>query len=239
MIPGKLIIRFLSLIVLTVATCNLSAQFGIKAGLSVSNFYYTETGPVPDLSYEVDLRPYLSYDIESVQLGEQKALPGFYISAYYEFNLTRWFSLQPEISFVQKGTNFSQSNYENLTYKVRMNYLEFPLLVGFKYVNKEKIVSKFYLGGHASFRLHAVKVVETHNSDKTKTTLSNTNTAVFGLNIGNTLKFHIKKGFLILDLRAVIDLSDAFNIPEDQIRIYHQIQNIKTTGFYISVGHEF
>ena len=237
--PENFILRLIFLIVFTNTFNCLYGQFGLKAGISISNFYYPNQGPVPNLSYEVDLRPYFGYDIESVQLGEQKALPGFYISGYYEFNLTHWFSLQPELSFVQKGTNFSQHDYEDITYKIRINYLEIPLLIGFKYINKEKIESKFYMGGHASFRLSALKIVGTHNSEVTTTRLNNANAAVFGIDFGNILKYNIKKGFLILDLRAVIDVSDAFFIPDDQIRIYHKIQDIRTTGLYISVGYEF
>ncbi len=51
-----------------------NAQFGVKLGTTISNFYYTDKEIDPYIGYDIDLRPYLGYDIEWVQLGEQKPL---------------------------------------------------------------------------------------------------------------------------------------------------------------------
>ena len=215
------------------------AQFGVKTGLAVSNFYYADIGPVPDLSYEIDLRPYLGYEAEMVQLGEQNPLltPG--LAIYMEFDLLHWLSLQPEISYVQKGTNFSQNEYEPIIYRVRINYIEIPLLVNFKYVNREKIISQFYTGGYASFRLTALKEVATYGTDVQKTWLDNAQAVTFGLHMGNTLKYKAGKGFILLDVRAFLDLSDALSVPGDQVPLYTEIQKVRNTGAYFMLGYEF
>lgn len=76
-------ILFASLVFLFSFPERVEAQFGIKAGTTISNFYYT--GDLnPKLEYDIDLRPFLSYDIEFAQLGNQNPLIAPYIVVYME-----------------------------------------------------------------------------------------------------------------------------------------------------------
>ena len=99
------------------------SQPGFKVGLTMANFSYTDMGPEPDLNYEVDLRPYLGYDIEWVQLGKQKPVLSPYLSLYHSFELGKSFYIRPELSFIQKRVNFNKFEYEKVIYKVKISYL--------------------------------------------------------------------------------------------------------------------
>ena len=72
------VIGFSGLICYNVA----SAQIGFKLGLAASSFSY-KNKLYPDLGFEVDLRPYLGYDIEWIQTGDQKPIFSPYISIFY------------------------------------------------------------------------------------------------------------------------------------------------------------
>lgn len=226
------------LILLLVCSFNSSfAQYGIRLGLSASSFYYKDIGPTPNIGYEVDLRSYLGYDVEWIQLNDQKLLYAPYISVYRIFNLTNRFSFQPEISFTQKGVDFSQYEYEKIKYKIKINYLEIPLVLNFKFLDKEKVSSNLYFGGYTAIKLNAVKKIEMQDYEN-KSYLNNAKLFEYGINYGLTTKFSLLNQNFLIDLRAFTALSDALTIPDDQVKLYHEIQKVRNLGIYITIGYE-
>lgn len=215
------------------------AQFGAKLGTTISSFYYTDKEMNPNLSYDIDLRPYLGYDIEWVQLGNQKPVVYAYLGAYYNYKFSNRFGLRPEVSFTQKGVSFSQSEYESIIYKVKISYLEVPLSIAYKIIKKEKFESELYLGGYGAFKLNAVKRVAFHNSSTETTNLSTVEKFDAGIHFGMNFKYKLFEKFVLLDIRVFQGLMDIFNMPEDQPILYHTTQKTKTTGLYITLGYEF
>lgn len=51
-----------------------ASPIGVKLGFTAAAFSYTDRQMEPYKDLEIDLRPYLGYDIKWVQLGEQKPL---------------------------------------------------------------------------------------------------------------------------------------------------------------------
>lgn len=220
-------------------TNTLPAQIGLKMGLSISNFKYDGGSFTPYQGYEADLRPYLGYDIEWVQLTDQKPNLGPYLGVYYAFAFAKRFSIQPELSFTQKGVNFSQAEYQNIKYKVKINYLELPLSVTCNYLIKEKFIGALYAGGFGSIRLNAVKKIETPYTELSKTSLDNAKSFEGGVHMGLNFKYAVSDQLLFLDIKYCHGLSDVFYANDDQIRIYEEAQNVRNLGLNFSIGYEF
>lgn len=215
------------------------AQLGVKLGTTASNFYYTEKGNNPDIGYEIDLRPYLGYDVGWVQLGDQKAVVAPFVGLYYQLRLNNRFVIRPEVSFTQKGVSFSQFDYERVIYQVKISYLEIPLSVACQFIKKEKFVSELYAGGFWAFRLNALKRVAVHRAPVAKTKLTNVSSFDVGIHFGLAFKYTLFGNFMVMDLRLFQGLHDIFTAPEDQPELYHRTQKTKITGFNITVGYEF
>jgi len=235
---SKYSVTILLIAVLILSFCSSHAQYGIKLGMTGSSFYYPNQGPDPHLSFDIDLRPYLGYDVEWIQLGDQKPLYAPYLSIYRSFNLANRFTIQPEIGITQKGVNFSQYEFEEVIYKVKITYIDIPVSINYTWLLKEKIESKIYVGGFADIKLKAVKIVESLTANY-KETLRNVNTFNFGINYGISFKFKLAEQFFLLDLRGYSGLSNAMYISDDQVPMYHEIQDVRITGINILLGYEF
>lgn len=224
---------------LTLSLPLASAQIGIKIGTTASNFYYTDNNPEPYKGFDIDLRPYLGFDIEQAQTADQKPLFSPYVSLFYTFNLKKRLGIRPELSFTQKGVNFSQSDYERIIYKVRISYVEIPLSVTYQFSQKENSISELYIGGYAAYQINAVKEVASHNSSVEKTKVNSVNNIDAGLHLGVNYKHKFFNKFFLIDLRFFVGLSNIFEYPEDWTSIYFSTQKTKITGINISVGYEF
>lgn len=216
----------------------LTGQIGFKAGMSFSSFSYVREGPVPNLSFEIDLRPHLGYEIYWLQLGEQKPLYAPYLGIYWSTTIIKRLKLLAELAFTQKGVNFSQSDYEKIKFKVQISYLEIPVLLSYDYIAKEKFIADIHAGIYGSLMLGAKKKVETQQTGMLVSDLANARNIVSGFAIGLNFKYKIVDHFLLLNLRTFIDINDALLVPEEQVHIYHTIQKVRNTGFYLTLGYE-
>ena len=169
----------------------VNAQIGVKAGSTISSFYYTGSAPIPYDGYEIDFRPYLGYDVEFVQINPQQPLISTYISVFKRFKLTNRLGFQPELCFSQKGVDFSYSKYENIVYKVIINYLETPISLSYQYLQKENILSHFYIGGYGAYKIHAIKKVASHNTPVEITKLNSVKNLDYGVHVGVDFKYKI------------------------------------------------
>jgi hypothetical protein len=233
------ITHFICIIILCVFPKTTEAQIGVKIGTTVSSFYHTETKPNPNVGYDIDLRPYLGYDIEWAQLGNQKPVFLPFIGVYYNYQISNRFGLRPELSFTQKGVNFSQFDYERVIYKVKISYLEIPLSIAYKFIKKDKFVSEFYLGGYGAFKINAVKKVAIHNSKVEKTQIKCVENFEAGLHFGINFKHKIFEKFILFDIRFFQGLSNIFYMPDNQPKLYNSTQKTKNAGFNLIIGYEF
>jgi hypothetical protein len=229
-------------LVLTFIFClpqSLPAQYGIRIGTTVSSFYYPGELPDPYKEYDIDLRPYVGYDIEWLQIQAQKPLASIYISAYRSFALRPRLTLRPELSFSQKGVNFSQYDYQRSVYKVKISYLELPLSLAYTFRQKERSSADIYLGGYGAFRLHANKKVAAHHSPVENTKLYSVKDFDGGFHLGGSYCHAFKDDFLLLDFRIFLELNDIFELPENWTSLYFSTHQTRLTGLHLSVGYEF
>lgn len=217
----------------------VGAQYGIKIGTSVSNFYYTGSSPVPYNGYDIDLSPFLGYDIKSVQTEPQKPLLSYYFSIYRSLFLTKKFGLRPELSLSNKGVNFSQYEYERIIYKVKISYLEIPLSAFYHLRQTENTEWEIYSGGYGAIKLNAIKRVSTQTSYEVRQKVNSVNFFDGGLHLGANYKHRFYDDLLFVDLRIYIGLCNIFESPEDWTSIYFETPKTKIAGLNLSVGYEF
>jgi Outer membrane protein beta-barrel domain len=217
----------------------VDAQYGIKIGTSVSNFYYTGDSPVPYNDYDIDLSPFLGYDIKSVQAEPQKPLLSLYISVYRSFQLTHKIGLRPELSYIEKGVNFSQHDYERIIYKVKINYLEIPLSAFYLLRQTENAEWEIYSGGYGALKLNAIKRVSTQSSEEVRQKVNSVKLFDGGLHLGANYKHRFYDDLLFVDLRIFMGLCNIFESPENWTSTYFETPKTKIIGLNLSVGYEF
>ena len=217
----------------------LTAPLGVKLGFTASAFNYTDREMDPYTTFDIDLRPYLGYDIEWVQLGNQKPLFAPFVSCYVDVKIADRYFCRPEISITQKGVNFSQFDYERILYKVKITYLQVPLLLGYQVVSKDHYQVDLYFGGSGALKLNASKTVGYHQSDDQKFKIENVRNFDVSFIFGFDLKWNLFGACFMFDTRAFLGLSDIFSPIEHQSQLYHHTQKTKNAGFMFSLGYEF
>lgn len=99
-------------------------KFGAKVGLNVSNL----RGNYPS------------------EIDENKSKMGFHIGGFAEYPINEKFTLQPELLFSTQGNTYGYkdyygggSYYEGADYNVKLNYLNLPIIVKYKIIEKLSI----------------------------------------------------------------------------------------------------
>ena len=98
----------------------LGATIGIKGGISLTGL----------LSSTGDFRHVLGYEINSLTMGN---LMGFQAGIFKVFDLSGRLQIQPEISFALRGGDAgSNFVYDDIVYKIKIYYVEFPLILKYR-----------------------------------------------------------------------------------------------------------
>ena len=225
------------LIFLLYGTGEAQAQFGFRGGVSISNFYHVDRLS-PEFDYMVDFRPYLGYDIEFVQLHSQKPLVAPFFGVYYSWqNDSRW-GFRPELDFTYRGVDFSHTDHERLTYKVRINYLEIPFSFFYQFIQKEIALLELYFGGYAAFKTQATKKVAVNQGWSHISIIQSARDLDGGIHIGGNYKQKISESLILFDIRIYLGFTQVFSIPEDWTPLYFKNQKIKSTGVNLTLGYE-
>jgi len=206
-----------------------SAQIGIKGGLLVSDIAFQKDGQEQYLGYEIGF------------LDHRKPLYSFEVGAAAIFDLSKRFDFQPELLYALQGLNYSTEYlYDNITYKININYLKIPLLFRYKVCMKEKKRSGVYAGPYTSFNLKAVRVMELEGQ-KEKTDMSNVKDVDFGAILGYSLDLDLPSGQMIIDLRFGYSLINMMSPLDGNIPWYYGPSNEYARNITISLtaGYRF
>src|SRR5690625_3665073 len=116
--------------------------------------------------------------------GEGKL--GFVGGVYANFKISkRHFSVQPELLFSQKGDEKKGSiQGVPVTQKIRLAYLEIPVLVKYTFNPDGLFQPNIYVGPYAGFKINAKGTTKTSNDQKTISLGSQTNVFDFGVVAG-------------------------------------------------------
>jgi hypothetical protein len=207
-------------------TIPLEADIGVKGGMSLSGV----------LSSTGDFRHVLGYEIDGLPMGN---LWGFQVGFFKTFDLSRRFQIQPEIFYTLRGGDASERYiYDNIIYKIRIFYIEFPLLLKFKIVAGRSFSTAILAGPYAALKLKAEKQTRIWNEEEV-TALQNVKTFDYGLLLGLGVEYDIGFGRVLLDLRSGLGLNNIMDVPSDTIRLYADKDRIR--NFYASIlaGYAF
>ena len=106
------------------------SQFGLKGGLAMSGFQLSQNS---SSSAGNDYRPFLGYEVEWIQEGDAaKPDLGLQLGVFYVKSISKYFAVQPELFYSQRGLHFYQIELYNSAYSLEVNYFEVPVLLKFK-----------------------------------------------------------------------------------------------------------
>ncbi len=215
------------ILVAVLLSLNSQAQsfLGIRGGLSIATITEIQEEVDPDF--------------------ELKNIAGLNLALFAELGLSDRFAIQPELNFLQKGSNVEASFVGNGDVKIKaiLDYLEVPVLAKLK-LGSEKFRGYaiagpsigYALGGQATATIAGVETKEKIEFDKDidddgvkdqRWDLS----AVVGL--GSALS--AGPGFLVLDLRYGLDFTDFSKFKDGKPEGY---QNSYNRNLSISLGYQ-
>jgi hypothetical protein len=198
---------------LAILTCLQSSfafsqtNIGFKAGLTVSNWAYSEPTTVT----------------QERKMGIQAALP-------IEINFNQLIALQPEFCFIQKGdkTEFGNGSY---TSKVSTNNLEVPLLLKLKFGKSMAFVINGGLYGGFALK-GKVKYEGSSNSAEEREIdfeKDKVRRADAGVILGIGFKAPMNNGYFTMDLRYTYGLTDLSMESSNDLKVHNE-------GFNLAIG---
>jgi len=173
----KKVLLVLVVAVLTASYAQAQFNFGVRAGVGLTNVYQREDGEMKGLDWK----------------------PGFHLGIVSEYALLDYLFLQPGISFSQQGmkSKMSISKYSaNFTWD--LNYIQIPINIQYRNKsNKVYLQAGPYLGYGISGKLK-IKAVSGGTSESASekidfggkgTTVHDFNAFDFGLGVGSGFRF--------------------------------------------------
>ncbi|MFK8102710.1 MAG: porin family protein [Saprospiraceae bacterium] len=164
-------------------------------------------------------------------------ITGLFIAIPVEIGITENFSVQPELTYLQKGSSFSFDilgfNTESST---TLNYFELPVLAKYKFVKTDDLgvyaaagpTFGYALGGESKVSIQGVE--ETTDFDFDAEENEDFNRFDLGLSLGAGVEYKAGPGSIVLDLRYVLGLSNLNGGENDGV-------TTKNNGFAASIGY--
>ncbi len=137
-------------------------QFGVKAGLNLSNISNADMGDV-----------------------KSKMKPSFYAGVFADFQVVDFMSISPELIYSRQG-NYYKDSYEGETYKTwnRLNYLNIPVMFKFTFVKGLSVDVGPQFGFNLNGKTKDKWDYEGESGDSKNSISDNIKTFDFGLNFG-------------------------------------------------------
>ena len=165
-------------------------------------------------------------DLSSDQGGESSYKPGFALGGFIGLGLTDVVTIQPEVMFTQKGTRFSNEEFnEELT--TRLDYIEIPVLVVANIPVSGSVLPFVYAGPTFAFNTLAEVTIESEGTEEKVNVSDNAKVADLGVAFGGGAKI----ANFGIEARYTLGLS---NIAEDEVG-----EKLKTRTFSILFGYTF
>ena len=136
---------------------------------------------------------------------------GWVLGGFLRKKLSPYFTLQPEILYLQKGASYSEDYLgRKLSIDIKAAYLEFPLLVKFHPLRNVKLQPSLLAGPSLSFKINDdIKArYDGHSTSVDEEDLESFN---FGFILGLDVTYPLKSGCLVAEIRYDWGLTDAFS----------------------------
>jgi hypothetical protein len=127
-----------------------------------------------------------------------------------------------------------------ITYKIKVRYLHLPLLINSRFLLNKKWHPRILTGPYISYKLKALKSLETNNSKKEEDFPAVKNYD-FGLVIGFSVDIDMAAGQIILDLRASYSLVNTIDKKNEFTPPYQSSDKEWARNSYVifSVGYRW
>jgi len=230
----KLIITFL-ILVLTIYLSftsvfsqeQMNIKKGLKIGLNKSKFVGNE-----------------EYLTEDYLESDPNKIAGTGFGGFIEFNITSHFSIQPELLYVKRGTQYILTGWSVIgPYTLKIDYVEIPILFKYNIPIIENITPSLYFGPTVAFpvkkKLETVSYNSIHDSTN-EYKLENVRNPVFGVAFGGEIEI---SGELTLEGRFNFGLSkingdELIERTGDPFPL-HPNMEIKNRSILFMIGHSF
>jgi outer membrane immunogenic protein len=199
---------------------NSKTKVGIKAGVSLTTLG-TATSYGNGFIY-YDYTPGFQGSGVSINYNYR---PGFQGGVFLETPLSSTVLFSPQVLFTQKGGNLSTViSGAKITGSTQVNYIDVPLLVGFK-ANPNLV---FYVGPQVAFLISKKDAYTSGGSTITSTSTTGARSTILGGNVGAGYKFSANVG---LNVNYIFDFSNAAKKAYDN--------GEKNSGFIFTLGYSF
>ncbi len=168
-----LVTVFTVLLTFTIASARVSVSTGIKTGLNLANVY--------------------GDDAEGVDI---KA--GFVSGVSIALNVSDALAIQPEVLYCMKGTQCQEGF---LTTKVKLDYIEVPVLVKFTFSTDAAVDPFLYTGPAVAANVSAKKGYSVSGSGSFDSNVDNVKSADLGWVIGGGVGFDLSRTRVSLEVR--------------------------------------
>ncbi len=198
--------KILIILLMSISTIGFSQSWGVKGGINVSNLT-TKDGDIDDTN----------------------ARFGYTIGLFKSYEVKGIFSLQPEILFSTKGSNYSGIGYD---VDAKLSYVDIPVLFTLNFLDPFYI----YAGPQLSFLIDSklkytflngvASYVDTDESNNRR--LDFGGAIGLGLNFGNTfLDARLSKGYINYDKDRTVEGA------------FVEAKNLKNINFQLTTGLKF
>jgi hypothetical protein len=195
----------LIMLLLMLAQSPTLAQVGIKGGIFSSDITFITKGQTPYLGYEIST---LEHKVPRIT---------YQIGLFTYIPMSERLFLQPELLYISQGLNYSTKYlYDDIQYKIRINYVQLPLL--FKYINKrdKKLQTGFMFGPYGAIKTDA-KTIRKYNDQKNTQTLKQVHDTDWGIILSLLLEMNHDKDKINFELRTTYSLFNMMDRIEGYI----------------------
>lgn len=212
------------------------AQLSMRGGMVVSGFKLSR-GDVGS-SQEIDFRPFLGYEVGWIQYGTSNPDIGFQLGLSYAARLTEDISVQPELYYAQRGYRFEEIPLYNTSYRLKVHYLQIPVLLKYRFPLDWAVSPGLLLGPYVSFRLSADRTMDIWGERDTKSVPS-VNFLDYGIVFAIDAEFSAWSQKLGLEIRFDLGLASALSQPEEHTALTENPGTVRVLALSVLLGYRF
>jgi len=220
------------LILIFIALDVTYGQFGIKAGVALSGYQ-----PSQNIStgYNHDYQPFLGYEVEWIQNDAGSPDIGLQLGIFYTHTIFKYFALQPELFYSQRGINFYKTKLYNTSYNLNVSYLEIPILFKYKIPLDWILAPSVLAGPYAALKLSANRTLNIREESSTKS-ISGVKNFDYGLVFAINFEFAELSLSPMLEIRFNLGLANTMEQPEEFTSLYEDPGSVKLYSFSLVTG---
>ncbi len=212
------------------------SQFGIKGGLAASGFQLSQNS---NSSTGNDYRPFLGYEVEWIQERDASSPDfGLQLGIFYVKSISKYFAVQPELCYSQRGLHFYQTELYNSAYSLEVDYIEVPVLLKFKIPLNWSVKPGLLAGPYAAFKLSANRTLRIGEEQNTKS-VSSVNDLDYGLVFAINSEFSAWSRQLLFEIRFNWGLASMMAQPKEFIDLYEDAGRVNVIAVTLLTGIKF